>query len=258
MSRNLDNFRKKISEGKLAKGFFVNFSDSIVSEIAGLAGYDYVWIDAEHGPLDRQEILHHIMAAQGSGCCAFVRIPIADPAYMKAILDMGPDGLIFPFTNNREEAEKAVKGCVYPKDGGVRGQGPLRAIDYGIMPEMDYIETVKDRVFRIMQIETVEGYENLDDVMSVDGVDSIFIGSADLSRSIEGYKGEKQYVLAEIYDDICRRVKARGVILGVTCGANPERAKQVKEKGANWICCNNDVRCLASSLKNSLDAIRDI
>ena len=66
--------RNKIASGRLVKGFFLTLSDPVVGEIAGFAGYDYVWIDAEHGALDRQEILHHIMAAQGAGCAAFVRV----------------------------------------------------------------------------------------------------------------------------------------------------------------------------------------
>ena len=70
--------KEKMESGKLVKGFFLTMADPVVSEIAGFAGYDYVWIDAEHGPLGRQEILHHIMAAQGSGCAAFVRVPGID------------------------------------------------------------------------------------------------------------------------------------------------------------------------------------
>ena len=133
MNNNIIKIKNKLNEGKLIKGIFLAMSDPIVGEMAGMAGYDYVWIDAEHGPLDRQEILHHIMAAQGAGCCAFVRVPIGEPSLIKAILDMGPDGIIFPFINNKETAEKAVKSCGYPKDGGVRGQGPIRAINYVLL-----------------------------------------------------------------------------------------------------------------------------
>ena len=96
----VEALKKKMDQGKLLKGFFLTMADPAVSEIGGYAGYDYVWIDAEHAPLGRQEILRHIMAAQGSGCAAFVRVPGSDPSQMKAILDMGPDGVIFPFTNN--------------------------------------------------------------------------------------------------------------------------------------------------------------
>ncbi len=257
MNKNLNTLKKKLGDGKLVKGFFLTMSDSIVSEIAGLAGYDYVWIDAEHGPLDRQEILHHIIAAQGSGCCAFVRVPIAEPSILKAILDMGADGIIFPFVNNKAIAERGVAACSYPKDGGVRGQGPIRAIQYGLSDEMEYIENSFQNVFKIMQIETIEGYENLDEIMSVKGIDSLFIGAADLSRSIEGYRGEKNYVLSEVYDDICRRTKEKGIHLGVAIGPSKEDAERVIQKGVEWVVFGQDARALATALKDNLDKLKD-
>lgn len=257
MSKNLTVLKQKLKEGKLVKGFFLTMSDCIVSEIAGLAGYDYVWIDAEHGPLDRQEILHHIMAAQGAGCCAFVRVPIAEPAGLKAILDMAPDGIIFPFVNNREVAETAMKACNYPKYGGVRGQGPLRAISYGLADEAEYLETASENIFKIMQIETVEGYENLDEIMSVEGIDSMFIGAADLARSLEGYHGGNSYDLDVIYDDICRRVKEKGIHLGVAIGPTKADAERVIAKGVEWVVFGQDVKALALGLKTNLEKLKE-
>ena len=256
MSKNLIKLREKLKQGKLVKGFFLTMSECIVSEIAGLAGYDYVWIDAEHGPLDRQEILHHIIAAQGSGCCAFVRVPVADPSILKAILDMGPDGIIFPFVNNKEIAQRAVASCHYPKDGGGRGQGPIRAIQYGLADEMEYIEHSSEEVFKIMQIETLEGYKNLDEIMEVPGIDSMFIGAADLSRSIEG-DDSGQYELGQVYDDICRRVREKGLHLGVAIGPTKEDAKRVMDKGAQWVVFGQDARALAMGLKANLEQLKD-
>lgn len=165
-------------------------------------------LNAEHGPLGRQEILHHIMAAQGSGCAAFVRVPGIDRTMLKAILDMGPDGIIFPFTNSGEIAKEAVRACSYPDFGGVRGQGPIRAIRYGLADEGKYIEGAYEKVLKIAQIETMEGYENLDEILEVDGIDSLFIGAADLSRSIRARNDETD--LNTVYEDICRRVRRKG------------------------------------------------
>ena len=103
--------------------------------MAGYIGYDYVWIDAEHGPLDRQEIFHHIVAAQGRAVPHLSECREWIAKAMKAILDMGPDGIIFPFTNSAEVAKEAVRSCSYPDYGGVRGQGPIRAIRYGLINE---------------------------------------------------------------------------------------------------------------------------
>lgn len=248
--------KQKMRDGKLVKGFFLAMTDPIVGEIAGYAGYDYVWIDAEHGPLDRQEILHHIMAAQGSGCAAFVRVPVTDRNMLKAILDMGPDGIIFPFVNNVDIAKEIVRACSYPDFGGVRGQGPIRAIKYGLDNEGEYIKNAYEKVLKIAQIETMEGYENLDEILAVEGLDSLFIGAADLGRSIKGRNDGT--VLQTVYNDICKRVREKDRFLGVAIGPTAEEAKRVKALGAQWVVFGMDVKALALGLKNNLEALGDI
>lgn len=254
----IEKFKSKIAEGKLAKGLFITMSDCVTSEMAGYCGYDYVWIDAEHGPLDRQEILHHIMAAQGSGACAFVRVRKAEPSILKSILDMGPDGVIFPFCNNAEVARTAVAACAYPDNAyhGIRGQGPIRAIRYGIDDEGEYLGKAYEKVLKIMQIETLEGYKNLDEIMDVQGIDSLFIGAADLSRSIAG--SSEGYRLDEVYDDICRRVRERNIMLGAAIGPTYEDAKRVRDKGVQWVVFGQDSVVLGKALKSNLDALGDL
>ncbi len=247
--------KQKMRDGKLVKGFFLTLTDGIVGEIAGYAGYDYVWIDAEHGPHDRQEILRHIMAAQGSGCAAFVRVPGVDRTMLKAILDMGPDGIIFPFVNSAEIAREAVRACAYPDFGGVRGQGPVRAIRYGLTDEDEYIQEAYGKVLKIAQIETMEGYENLEEILQVEGLDSLFIGAADLGRSIRGRNDGTE--LSVVYEDICKRVRARGKYLGVAIGPAREEAERVKNLGAQWVVFGQDTIILAKALKANLDALAD-
>lgn len=251
----VERMKQKMDSGKLVKGFFLTMPDAMIGEMAGYAGYDYVWIDAEHGPLDRQEIFHIIMAAQGADCAAIVRVPGHDRTMMKAILDMGPDGVIFPFTNTKEIAEEEVRACSYPDFGGVRGQGPIRAIRYGLDDEMNYIKHAYEKVFKICQIETLEGYENLDEILSVKGIDSFFIGAADLSRSIAGRNDGTK--LDDVYNDICKKVRNAGKYLGVAIGPTKEDAGRVISKGAQWVVFGQDARCLACALKDNLDKLKD-
>lgn len=251
----VEKLKQKMRDGKLVKGFFLTMADPVVSEMAGYAGYDYVWIDAEHAPLGRQEILHHVMAAQGSGCAAFVRVPGVDRTMLKAILDMGPDGIIFPFVNSAEIAEEIVRACTYPDFGGVRGQGPVRAIRYGLMNENEYIREANDKVLKIAQIETMEGYENLEEILQVEGLDSLFIGAADLSRSIKGRADGTE--LKTVYEDICRRVREKDKYLGAAIGPAPEEARHVKELGVQWVVFGQDARALAGALKANLDAVAE-
>ena len=252
----VEALKKKMDMGKLLKGFFLTMADSAVSEIGGYAGYDYVWIDAEHAPLGRQEILRHIMAAQGSGCAAFVRVPGSDPSQMKAILDMGPDGVIFPFTNNPKIAREEIQACLYPDQGGVRGQGPIRAIRYGLDEEGAYIANAAASVFKVGQIETLEGYENLDAILDVKGFDSFFIGRADLGRSIAGSK--KQVDLDQAFTDICRRVREKGYYMGAAIGASAAEAEDAKSRGVQWVVFGQDVKILAEGLKRNLENLKEL
>lgn len=255
MSSRIENFRNKIKKGETPFGLFITMSELSVCEMAGLAGYDFVWIDAEHGPLDRREIFGMIMAAQSAGAAAFVRVPGADPYIVKAILDMGPDGIIFPFVNNGEIAKRAIQSCCYPPDG-IRGQGPIRAIQYGLQDEGEYIKDHKSRTLRICQIETVEGYENLDEIMAVENIDSLFIGAADLSRSIGGKYPNGEKNLQEIYDDICRRVRDRGIILGAASGVTRQDVLPLIEKGVQWLVCGQDARILSGGMRDNLRNLR--
>ena len=176
---------------------------------------------------------------------------------MKSILDMGPDGVIFPFCNDADTARRAVAACSYPDSiyHGMRGQGPCRAIRYGVDDEGEYLAHAYEKVWKIMQIETVEGYENLDSIMEVPGIDSLFIGAADLSRSIAGSDG--RYDLDTVYDDICRRVKAKGLHLGAAIGPTPEDARRVMSKGVEWVVFGQDSIVLGKALKANLDALED-
>ncbi|UOM52027.1 aldolase/citrate lyase family protein [Sphaerochaeta associata] len=254
----IDDLKTKIAQGKLVKGVFITMADSVSSEMAGYCGYDYVWIDAEHGALDRQEILAHIRAAQGTGCCAFVRVRVVDPSLMKAILDMGPDGVIFPFCDNAEIARLAIASCAYPDSAlhGIRGQGPVRAIRYGLDDEGTYLEHAYEKVLKILQIETIEGYENLKQIIEVPGIDSLFIGAADLSRSIAG--SEKHYDLSTVYDEICHQVRQAGLLLGAAIGPTLSDARKVMSKGVQWVVFGQDSRILAEGLNANLKALEGV
>lgn len=108
-----------------------------------------------------------------------------------------------------------------------------------------------------MQIETLEGYENLAEIMEVNGIDSLFIGAADLGRSIKGQTGEKKYELPEVYDDICRRVRAKGLTLGAAIGATKEEAAKAMGKGIQWVVFGQDARVLADGLKRNFDELAE-
>nr|WP_320129428.1 aldolase/citrate lyase family protein [uncultured Sphaerochaeta sp.] len=111
-------------------GGHVFFTDPSITEAMATFGYDFLWIDGEHGPFDKQNLLMHVMAANEGGSAAFVRVAANDPVIIKPILEMGIDGIIIPMVLTEQETKDAMAACLYPPEG-IRGFGPRRAIGYG-------------------------------------------------------------------------------------------------------------------------------
>lgn len=101
---NLDEFLEKVRGGKTALGCCVTFADPAVTEVACAAGFDFVWIDGEHGQMDRNTAMMHMMAVKGTGVASFYRVPVCDHTEIKKIIDFAPAGVIVPMVLNAETA----------------------------------------------------------------------------------------------------------------------------------------------------------
>lgn len=252
----LQKITEKMKRGEPVVGVFVLLADSSVSEIVGYSGCDFVWIDSEHGMMDRREIYHHVLAAQSAGACAFVRVPGVEYQQIKNTLDMGPDGVIFPFVNTPEIARQAVEACTYPADGGKRGIGPLRAIKYGVDYEPDYLKIAKDEVWKIFQIESMEAVNNLEEIAKVPGYQSLFVGPADLGMSMVDVKPEdKKQLTVEIQRRVTKLAAENGKFCGSCAGPTKASCEELMGRGMQWMTIAQDVRILSGMLT---DAIKNI
>ena len=256
MNPRLQRITEKIKNGQPVVGIFVLLADSSVSEIVGYSGCDFVWIDTEHGMMDRREIYHHVLAAQSAGACAFVRVPGVEYYQIKNTLDMGPDGVIFPFVNTPEIARQAVEACIYPADGGKRGIGPLRAIRYGVDNEPAYLKVAKDEVWKIFQIESMEAVGNLEEVAKVPGYQSLFVGPADLGMSMVDVKPEdKGAIIEEVQRKTAKLAAENGKFCGSCAGPTKASCNELLERGVQWMTIGQDVRLISGALT---EAVRNI
>ena len=256
MNERLQKITEKIKRGEPVVGVFVLLADASVSEIVGYSGCDFVWIDSEHGMMDRREIYHHVLAAQSAGACAFVRVPGVEYYQIKNTLDMGPDGIIFPFVNTPEIALQAVEACTYPIDGGKRGIGPLRAIRYGLDNEADYLKTAKDEVWKIFQIESMEAVDNLEEIAKIPGYHSLFVGPADLGMSMTSVDPhDKPALIADVQQRVAKAAALNGKYCGSCAGPTKESCAELLKRGVQWMTIAQDVRILSSFLA---DVIRKI
>ncbi len=241
----LEKVKGKLASGELVLGTHVSLADSCVTELLGDVGFDLLWIDTEHSPLDKSGLVLHLVAARAAGAAAFVRVPWNDPVLAKPVLEMGIDGIIFPMIRTEEEARRAVSACLYPPDG-IRGFGPRRAARYGLAGGADYIRTAASRFWRILQIEHYQAVDNLDAILSVPGVDSIVVGPNDLSGSV-GLLGQTGHPrVMELMDRIVETAHRRKVPVGTSIPEDPVTIQQWIDRGVQWLVTGSDTSYLAN------------
>lgn len=245
--------REKLNNRELIVGAHTFYTDPSISATLGYQGFDFVWIDGEHSAFDKATILNHIVAVDSAGAASIVRIPWNDPILAKPILEMAPDGIIFPMVCTKEEAQKAVASCFYPPKG-CRGFGPKRASHYGQIPTLEYLQNVEKSFLRIVQIEHEAAIRELDEILQVEGVDLILIGPNDLSASI-GHLGENMHPeVQKLYQKIFKICKQLEKPFGVSVGASDKIAiRYFLENGVNFIGCGDDISYLCMGSKSTFE-----
>lgn len=219
-----------------------------------MLGFDMLWIDMEHTSIDKDRLLGNLIAAHSGGTPAFVRIPWNDMVLAKPVIDMGPDAIIFPYIRTADDARRAVAACEYPPKG-IRGYGPLRALDYGAIPQVDFVDREYRKMWRVIQIEHIDAVNHLEEICDVEGIDAFIVGPNDLSGSV-GHIGRVTHPdMMPIYDHLSAILRKRGKCFGVSMGFIPEVIDQWLTRGARMIFAGNDVGYVyegASAVKQGL------
>src|SRR5215469_17205822 len=198
-----------------------------VAEVLALTGFDWLFIDLEHGSLSVQDAQRAIQAVAGRSFTV-VRVPDATAENVKRVLDIGCDGIIAPHVNTADEARRIVALAKYPPDGE-RSAGLGRAQGYGLN-FADYIASANAQTVIILQIEHQDGVANIDEILHVQGIDALFIGPYDLSGSmgILGQVSDARVVTA--IDKVRAACAASNTPLGIFC-ATAELASAAVERG---------------------------
>ncbi len=232
--------KKKLKEGKRTLICWQYLCSPIAAEVVGLAGFDGILIDHEHGPGDLLNAISLMQAVSATPAAALVRLPWNDAVYMKRILDAGAEGVMVPSVNTKAEAEAVVAACRFAPEG-VRGAGyPLvRASDYGLQAKR-YPAEYKDNLLIICQVETVEAVKNVEEIAAVPGVDMVFIGPFDLSVSMNKMAQFEDPEFIATMRRAENAVKASGKFLGGLATA-VDSPKAMFERGYNLVGSGADV-----------------
>lgn len=179
----MNPLRKKLENKEKIRGTLVSTTDPAMCEIMGGIGYDCVWIDMEHTYMSDKDVLCHLNAARSANISTIVRVPQNDLTTTKRIMEMGPDGVIFPMVRSARELKELIDMTVYPPHGN-RGFGPLRAIRYGADDAVEYTQKTSLEMCRFVQVEHIDFIEELEEVLKIPYVDGFIFGPNDLSGSL--------------------------------------------------------------------------
>ena len=223
------------------------------AEVMAHQGWDTLTIDMQHGMIDYAAMVGMLQAISTTPPVPIVRVPWLEPGIIMKSLDAGAYGVICPMVNTREDAQKLVAYTHYAPQG-TRSFGPVRATLYG---GADYAQHANSTIVAFAMIETAQALDNLDAILSVEGLDAIYIGPSDLSLAL-GCKPTFDDVdpkAAQAMDHILERAKAHGVQAGVHNG-RPDVAKARIAKGFRFVTVSSDARILAAGAQELISAMR--
>jgi 4-hydroxy-2-oxoheptanedioate aldolase len=240
--------------GGYAVNGWLQLPSSFSAEVMAHQGWDSLTIDLQHGLIDYQAAVPMLQAISTTSVVPITRVPWNDPAIIMKMLDAGCYAIICPMINTRAEAEAFVGACRYPPRG-YRSFGPTRAAIYA---GADYAEEADRQVIAVAMIETARAVENIDEILSVPGLDTIYIGPADLSQSmgcLERSDPVEPRLVAAL-DTILAAARRHGVVAGIHCGS-PDYAARMVGKGVQFVTVLADWRLMAAASRATIAAIHD-
>ncbi len=226
---------------------------AFAAETMAHQGWDTLTIDLQHGVVDYQAMVSMLQAISTTPTVPVVRVPWLEPGIIMKTLDAGAYGVICPMVNTREDAQRFVAYSSYAPQG-TRSFGPIRALLYG---GADYPEHANRTIVRFAMIETAQALDNLDAILSVEGLDAIYIGPSDLSLAL-GCRPTFDDVdppVVQAIDHILERARAHGLVAGIHNGT-PEAALGRIAKGFRFVTVSSDARLMAAGAQQVVAKMR--
>ena len=250
MRRNV--VKHKIKEGTPSVGTWLSTGSPLAAELLAHQGFDWLNVDMEHNAIDLNQLQSLFHAVGTTPTIPFARVPWNDPQIIKRALDIGAYGVVIPTVQSKEEAERAVGACRYPPDG-YRGMGTMRGRLYG---GPDYAERANEEICVVLMLETIKAVEDVDEILSVPGIDAVFIGPNDLAASMGLPLG-----LDNAHPDHVAAVTAiregcerHGVPPGIHC-ASADTVNQRIDEGFKWIALSSDAGFISMAAKASINSL---
>jgi 4-hydroxy-2-oxoheptanedioate aldolase len=252
----MNNLKHRIQQGETVHGCWINLGSALSTEIVGMAGFDWVLIDLEHGAGSEKDVLAQLQALNNSGTAALVRVESHEPSRISRVMEMGAQGIMCPKVNNAPEAKKVINGLHFPPLGNRGVATMVRAAGFGKSFD-EYYKDAKANLLGIVQIETVEALSHLDEIASVDGVDILFIGPGDLTMDmgIFGQFNHPRYIKA--VEDIILAASKAGKVVGILF-FDTHDYRRYHDMGIRFIGCGSDSVFLGNGAKEMVRKLNEM
>lgn len=248
-----NNLQTRFAAGDKAVNGWCALPSPVTAEIMGRQGFDMMTVDLQHGLIDYQMALSMLQVLQGLPAPVLARVPWNEPGIVMKCLDAGFEGVICPMVNTVSDAERLVQSTRYAPLGS-RSFGPTRA---NLVHGSGYVKTANTTVLVVAMIETREALANLDAIMSVEGIDGVYVGPSDLGLSM-GHEPTLDPTVPEVLAaiaDIAARAKAAGRLAGVHTGS-AAMVQRAFTQGYDFASLLTDARMFTTAIAAQLAAVR--
>lgn len=250
----MKNRWSQLEQGDTLMGSFVSTGYPVNTELMGLAGFDFLIIDLEHGISSEHDILTQLYALQATPAIPVVRVESHDKQRTHRLLDLGVQGIMFPRVDTAEQARACVAAMRYPPDG-VRGVATVvRAAGYGTRYN-DYRGESITNLLPIIQIESAEAVKNVDEIAAVDGVGVLFVGPMDLSTSLGVFRQYDHPLFLDALDKTLAAAKKYNRVAGILL-PGAETTRHYRDMGFRFITAGTDVLLLKNAATQLVHELR--
>lgn len=247
-----DSFRRRLLDGAFSVGTFQLLDSTMVSEMIGVAGMDFVVYDQEHGPLTAETTLKLSTAAQNEDVAPIVRVRKNEESEIQRALDIGAAGVQVPQIETRADAEAAVEAARFDPVGSRGLSQYVRAGDY--VGSETYTEDQNDETLLVIQVEGKRGVENIDEILGVDGIDVVFLGPYDLSQSL-GIPGQvTDDRVEEMMQRVCEKASETETVVGAFAD-DAEIANKWIDAGVQYLTLGVEVGLFTDHLADIVDDV---
>jgi 4-hydroxy-2-oxoheptanedioate aldolase len=248
-------FRERLRRGDFLLGTFLNIGSPVAAEICAGSGFDWVLADLEHGSATEADVLPVLQAVAGTSATPLVRVEANVRARFTKALDFGAEGVMVPRVESADDARLAVAHLRYAPDGD-RGVALLnRAAGYGARGRVP-IDEADERIVGVVQIESPGGVERVDEIAAVDGVDTLFVGPADLTHALGIFLDFEHARYVAAVDAVRAAAGRYGKALGVLVRSADELTRY-RELGFTFVAFGSDTSFLAAGARAAVAAARE-